>query len=95
MPTIFQVSTWSRLVTSPFSDFDHSFQHYLPPIQAYFARIEEVNLQGPQLRAVLELNPSALGQAAVLDQERKLKGKRSDLHGIPILLKVNFLKKNK
>ncbi|KAE9406619.1 amidase signature enzyme [Gymnopus androsaceus JB14] len=37
---------------------------------AYFARIDEVNLQGPVLRAVLETNPSALAQAAALDAER-------------------------
>ncbi|KAF5324990.1 hypothetical protein D9619_009555 [Psilocybe cf. subviscida] len=57
---------------------------------AYFARIEEVNLKGPALRAVLELNPSALKQAAALDLERKVKGKRSAMHGIPILLKDNI-----
>ncbi|KAJ6469163.1 amidase signature enzyme [Mycena vitilis] len=57
---------------------------------AYFARVEEVNLNGPELRAVLELNPSALKQAALLDTERKLTGKRSELHGIPILLKDNI-----
>ena len=50
-------------------------------------------MQGPELRAVLELNPSALAQAAELDQERKQKGKRSDLHGIPILLKVSLWQK--
>ena len=59
-------------------------------MQAYFARIEEVNLKGPQLRAVLELNPSAIAQAEALDQERKAKGKRGPLHGIPILLKDNI-----
>ena len=58
--------------------------------QAYFARIDEVNLKGPQLRAVIELNPSALTQAAALDKERKRTGKRSLLHGIPILLKDNI-----
>lgn len=47
-------------------------------------------MQGPALRAVLEMNPSALAQAAVLDKERKGKGKRSNLHGIPILLKVSL-----
>ena len=67
---------------------------YLNPFQAYFARIEEVNLQGPQLRAVLELNPSALEQATALDKERKLTGKRSDLHGIPVLLKVCYTTKS-
>ncbi|KAJ6469167.1 amidase signature enzyme [Mycena vitilis] len=59
-------------------------------VKTYFARIEEVNLNGPGLRAVLETNPSALKQAAVLDAERKLTGKRSALHGIPILLKDNI-----
>ncbi|KJA17816.1 hypothetical protein HYPSUDRAFT_146036 [Hypholoma sublateritium FD-334 SS-4] len=59
-------------------------------VKAYFARIDEVNLKGPALRAVLELNPSALAQAAALDIERKISGKRSELHGIPILLKDNI-----
>ncbi|KAJ6472347.1 amidase signature enzyme [Mycena vitilis] len=59
-------------------------------VKAYFARIEEVNIKGPGLRAVLELNPSALKQAALLDRERRLTGKRSELHGIPVLLKDNI-----
>ncbi|KAJ7215196.1 amidase signature enzyme [Mycena rebaudengoi] len=59
-------------------------------VKAYFARIEEVNIKGPGLRAVLEINPSALKQAAALDKERKISGKRSALHGIPILLKDNI-----
>ncbi|KAI0704211.1 amidase signature enzyme [Cerioporus squamosus] len=59
-------------------------------VKAYFARIEEVNLQGPTLRAVLETNPSALAQAAELDLERKLFGARGPLHGIPILVKDNI-----
>jgi len=59
-------------------------------VKAYFARIEEVNLKGPALRAVLEINPSALTQAAALDAERKKLGKRTEMHGIPILLKDNI-----
>ncbi|KAI0819884.1 amidase signature enzyme [Trametes gibbosa] len=59
-------------------------------VKAYLARIEEVNLQGPTLRAVIETNPSALAQAAALDRERKKSGPRSALHGIPILLKDNI-----
>ncbi|KAJ6562367.1 amidase signature domain-containing protein [Mycena capillaripes] len=59
-------------------------------VKAYFARIEEVNINGPGLRAVIELNPSALKQAELLDIERKLTGKRSELHGIPVLLKDNI-----
>ena len=84
MPVISQASIWSRYL--PILFFANSL--FLNPYQTYFARIEEVNLQGPELRAVLELNPSALKQAAALDKERKLTGKRSHLHGIPVLLKV-------
>ncbi|KAI9060013.1 amidase signature enzyme [Trametes sanguinea] len=59
-------------------------------VKAYFARIEEVNLQGPALRAVIETNPSALAQATELDLERRIFGARGPLHGIPILLKDNI-----
>ncbi|KAH7929278.1 amidase signature enzyme [Leucogyrophana mollusca] len=59
-------------------------------IKAYFARIEEVNLEGPALRAVLETNPSALDEAAALDYERLTSGPRSALHGIPVLVKDNI-----
>lgn len=47
-------------------------------------------MKGPILRAILELNPSALEQAASLDLERTSEGTRSPLHGIPILLKDNI-----
>ncbi|CAE6425450.1 unnamed protein product [Rhizoctonia solani] len=59
-------------------------------VKAYFARIDEVNLKGPQLHAVIEINLQALTQAAALDAERKRTGKRSPLHGIPLLLKDNI-----
>jgi len=59
-------------------------------VTAYFARIDEVNLQGPTLRAVIEMNPSAIAQARELDVERRLFGPRGPLHGIPILLKDNI-----
>ncbi|KAI0942922.1 hypothetical protein AcV7_002205 [Taiwanofungus camphoratus] len=59
-------------------------------VKAYFARIEEVNQQGPSLRAVIETNPSALQQALQLDNERKSSGARGPLHGIPILVKDNI-----
>ncbi|KAG1819197.1 amidase signature enzyme [Suillus subaureus] len=59
-------------------------------VKAYFGRIEEVNLKGPALHAVIETNPIALSQAAALDSERKDKGGRGPLHGIPLLLKDNI-----
>ncbi|SDK23596.1 amidase [Catalinimonas alkaloidigena] len=55
--------------------------------QLYLDRIEELN---PKLNAVLEVNPEALQIAEALDQERKDKGERGPLHGIPVLLKDNI-----
>jgi amidase len=49
-----------------------------------------MNFRGPELRAVLELNPEALEIADKLDHERSAKGPRGALHGIPILLKDNI-----
>jgi amidase len=58
--------------------------------EAYLARIEAMNTRGPELRAVIETNPEALAIADVLDAERRAKGPRGPLHGIPILLKDNI-----
>ncbi|KAH0831228.1 amidase signature domain-containing protein [Lanmaoa asiatica] len=59
-------------------------------VKAYLARIEEVNLKGAALHAVIETNPQAVVQATALDAERKTKGSRGPLHGIPLLLKDNI-----
>jgi amidase len=58
--------------------------------EKYLARIEEMNANGPQLRAVIEVNPDAHAIAGALDAERKEKGPRGPLHGVPILLKDNI-----
>ena len=59
-------------------------------VQLSIARIEAYDRKGPNLRAVLTLNPMALETARALDAERKSKGPRSPLHGIPIVLKDNY-----
>ena len=56
----------------------------------YLRRIEETNLRGPTLRAVLEVNPDALEIARSLDREHKANGARGPLHGIPVLIKDNI-----
>ena len=56
---------------------------------AYLARIAEIDSRGPELRAFIELNPDAPADAAALDAERRAKGVRGPLHGIPILIKDN------
>jgi amidase len=59
-------------------------------VQSYLDRIQAMNLVGPMLRAVIEVNPDALTIADLLDAERQAKGPRGPLHGIPILLKDNI-----
>jgi amidase len=57
---------------------------------AYFARIEKIDRNGPVLNSIIELNPDALKIAAALDIERKQGKIRGPLHGIPILIKDNI-----
>ncbi len=59
-------------------------------VQLCLARIQAYDRQGPSLHAVMTLNPKALETARALDAERKAKGPRSPLHGIPIVLKDNY-----
>ena len=59
-------------------------------VEAYVARIDALDRGGPTLRSVLELNPDAASIAGNLDDERRAKGPRGPLHGIPVLLKDNI-----
>jgi amidase len=59
-------------------------------VERYLARIEAIDRQGPELRSVIEVNPDARSIADALDVERKQKGSRGPLHGIPILIKDNI-----
>jgi amidase len=58
--------------------------------EKYLARIASLNTQGPELRAVIEVNPDALALADALDSERRTGSVRGPLHGIPILIKDNI-----
>ncbi|MGA8183269.1 MAG: amidase [Terriglobia bacterium] len=58
--------------------------------EKYLARIEELDRRGPSLHSVIEVNPDALSVARQLDRERKAKGPRGPLHGIPVLVKDNI-----
>lgn len=59
-------------------------------VRHYMRRIAEIDQEGPKLNAVLELNPDAPYIAEALDAERRAKGPRGPLHGIPVLLKDNI-----
>ncbi len=56
-------------------------------VRTYLHRIEKLD---PQLKSIIEVNPDALDIARALDRERRERGPRGPLHGIPILLKDNI-----
>jgi amidase len=58
--------------------------------ESYLWRIAEIDRAGPRLNAVIEINPDALDIAAALDAERRKRGPRGPLHGIPVLIKDNI-----
>jgi len=57
-------------------------------VEKYTARIEDIDKR--TVNAVMEMNPDALAIADALDQERKAKGPRGPLHGVPVLIKDNI-----
>ncbi len=58
--------------------------------EMYLARIQEIDKAGPRINAIIEVNPEALAIADALDKERKEKGARGPLHGIPVVIKDNI-----
>src|SRR5512145_3036522 len=59
-------------------------------VEKYSDRIGDIDKKGPTLHSVIEMNPDAERIAADLDRERKERGPRGPLHGIPILIKDNI-----
>ena len=59
-------------------------------VKLYFERIDKIDQAGLGLNAVIQQNPDALAIARDLDRERKEKGPRGPLHGIPVLIKDNI-----
>jgi amidase len=59
-------------------------------VETYLARIRAYDQAGPRINAMIALNPRALDTAEALDQERRTKGARGILHGIPIVVKDNY-----
>jgi amidase len=57
-------------------------------VEKYTARIEDIDKR--TVNAIIEMNPDAASIAEDLDRERKGKGPRGPLHGIPILIKDNI-----
>ncbi|MCR6652032.1 MAG: amidase family protein [Cellvibrionaceae bacterium] len=59
-------------------------------VNMYLSRIEAYDKKGPKINAVLAISPNAVEIARALDKERKEKGPRSPLHGIPVIVKDVF-----
>src|SRR2546422_954704 len=59
-------------------------------VRIYLRRIQDIDRSGPMLRSVQEINPDAIPIARALDGERRARGPRGLLHGIPVLLKDNI-----
>ena len=58
--------------------------------RAYLNRIASIDDSGPQLNAVIDINPAAIKEAEARDAERRAGKARGPLHGIPILVKDNI-----
>jgi amidase len=58
--------------------------------EQYLARIQALDRTGPSIRSVIEVNPDALAIADALDVERRTRGPRGPLHGVPVLIKDNI-----
>lgn len=58
--------------------------------EEYLARIGDIDKKRPAVNSIIELNPDALRIAEELDKERKTKGPRGPMHGIPVVIKDNI-----
>jgi amidase len=63
--------------------------------QWYLDRIAALDRQGPKIQAVIAINPDALDDARLADDERRAGHLRGPLHGLPILVKDNIETRDK
>jgi Asp-tRNA(Asn)/Glu-tRNA(Gln) amidotransferase A subunit family amidase len=86
-----RAATTFDLQTATIAEINHAFDAGALTSEKllglYLKRIEAYDKSGPKVNAVITLNPKALDEARALDAERKAKGPRSPLHGIPVVLK--------
>ncbi len=81
------------LATATIPDLQEAYAHGLTAervVRIHLQRIAAYDQAGPEVNAILTLNPRALDEARDLDAERATTGPRSMLHGVPILVKDNI-----
>jgi Asp-tRNA(Asn)/Glu-tRNA(Gln) amidotransferase A subunit family amidase len=59
-------------------------------VRQYLERIEAFDQDGPRLNSMIFVNGDAITVAKALDEERRRRGARGALHGIPVILKDNY-----
>ena len=60
-------------------------------VAAYLDRIDAYDRQGPMLNSLVRTNPRALEIAEELDEERRTRGARGPLRGIPVIVGTALL----
>jgi Asp-tRNA(Asn)/Glu-tRNA(Gln) amidotransferase A subunit family amidase len=60
-------------------------------VELYLERIRAYDQAGPRINSFIAVNPRAADAAAALDEERRTRGARGPLHGIPIAIKDNYV----
>ena len=64
-------------------------------VDLYSDRIDALDRNGPKLNSIIEMNPDAHEIADRMDAERRSKGARGPLHGIPVVIKDNIATSDK
>jgi len=59
-------------------------------IQKFLDRIDAIDINGPELNSIIQVNPDAIAIAQQLDKELSEGKSRGSLHGIPIIIKDNI-----
>ena len=77
-------------IESLINDYKNGDIKSVEVIKEYIDRIKKIDMAGPNLRSIIQINPDAVKIATELDNlvaKGELKG---PLHGIPVILKDNI-----
>jgi hypothetical protein len=90
-PSAVMASTDFNLETATIADIHRAMDEgALSSEQLVSLSLARIKAYEPSVHAIITLNPNAMEEARALDAERRTKGPRSPLHGIPVLVKNNI-----